>query len=61
MRGTDRFLQVTSDKSALALTSEDMLPYLMASLPPDMVIAAGYDISELLMRCTYNGVKCQYR
>lgn len=53
--------QVSSDKAALALTSEDILPYIVASLPRDIAISASYNISELIMRCIYNGVECKIR
>lgn len=52
--------KVTSDTNALASTGVDILAYMMASFP-DLAKNASYDISELIMRCTFNGAKCSYK
>src|SRR3954471_11611642 len=45
-------------RASISITSVDILAYIVAMLPADLAKMAGYDISELLMRCIYNGHKC---
>lgn len=40
------------------MTSSDLIAYITASLPEDLAIQAGYNISELLVRCSYDGGTC---
>lgn len=42
----------------MGAVAEDILAYLAGSMTPDMRIKAGYNISEVVLQCAYNGVKC---
>lgn len=45
----------------MSTLTEDSTPYIIASLPPELAVKAGYDLSEVMMRCVYDGVPCLER
>lgn len=49
---------MADDEEALAATTEEMLPYIMSSVPEEVAISAGYTVSEVIISCTYGGIQC---
>lgn len=50
--------QVSKDASAASVTSQDMMAFVMASLPGELAAKAGYNVTELIIRCVFGDAHC---
>lgn len=51
-------MQDNTDLLSRLTEVKDALPYMVAQLPYDLQVKMGYDYSEVIFYCTFNGRKC---